>query len=110
MKKVIYDSEAPEAAVTPAVTPVYKTKRNAVSRIVDALQEKGYRCTQTGLANYAQNAFGSDETKVASGSDFSLWHGANGVFVLYANEETQSYELFKATDFANKLDDDIALL
>ena len=82
-------------------------KRDAVTRIHEALMEKGYRCSQTALANFATNAFA--EERVKSGWDFSLWYGKNGSFVLWANEEKQTYELFKAVEPLT-VDEDIALL
>jgi hypothetical protein len=88
---------------TVATTP----KRDAVTRIHEALTEKGYRCSQTALANFAANAL--NEKRVKSGWDFSLWYGKNGSFVLWANEEKQTYELFKAIG-TNTVDEDIALL
>jgi len=82
-------------------------KRDAVTRITEALHEKHYRCVQTALANYAGNAFAQEREK--SGWDFSLWTGKGGTFVLWANEETQEYELFKATE-TKTAEEDIALL
>lgn len=92
------------------MTTQTETKRDAVTRIHEALLDNGYRCSQTALANKvyeARNAFTKRRTK--SGWDFSLWFGKNGSFVLWANEETQEYEFFKATA-TKTVDEDIALL
>lgn len=99
--KTIYDSEHPEVAETP--------KRDAVKRITEALHDKNYRCVQTGLANYAQNGFGSDATKKATGWDFSVWLKANSGFILFANETMQEYQLAKIIE-TKTVDEDIALL
>lgn len=82
-------------------------KRDAVTRIHGALREKGYRCSQTALANFAANAFA--EERVKSGWDFSLWYGKNGSFVLWANEAKQTYELFRVVGTLT-VDEDISLL
>lgn len=83
-------------------------KRDAVERIENALMDAGYRCIRTGLCNYAQNGFHSGK-RAPTGEDFSVWYGRNGMFVLVANDEKQTYSLYKDVG-TSKVDNDIALL
>jgi hypothetical protein len=85
-------------------------KRDAVERVQTALMNASYRCISTGLVNVAQSALeAASMPKRPTGEDFSVWYGRNGVFVLVANDEKQTYSLYKDVG-TSKVDDDIALL
>jgi hypothetical protein len=72
-------------------------KRDAVKRLHAALREEGYRCTQ------------ESEPGEHNGFAFSLWYGAKGTFILWANERTQEFQFARCTDTQN-VEEDIALL
>ena len=84
-------------------------KRDAAKRIHEALMDKGYRCGRTGMVNFAQSPLQDAGSKrTPTGEDFSVWFGRNGVFVLIANDEKQTYSFYK--DTGASVQEDIALL